>query len=106
MLVLLPNVYAYHTTRVHVLCTGLPVANRSIVDLEATVQKNKDTTKTILVMLALTGADSVTATYNVGKQVACKAMEQPTLKICASMVTLKPILIKYSAQQCGYEKQR
>ena len=58
------------TTRVHVLCTWAPSGKFSIVDLEATVQKNKDTTKVILVMLALTGADSVTATYNVGKQLA------------------------------------
>ena len=74
--------------------------------MEATVQKNKDTTKAILVMLALTGADtdSVTATYNVGKQVARKAMEQPTQTMCPSLVTLTPILIKYAAQQCGHEK--
>ena len=42
-----------------------PLANRSIVDLVATVQKNKDTPKAIRVMPALSGADTVTATYNV-----------------------------------------
>ena len=78
---------------------GVPVANRSIVSLEATVQKNKDTTKAILVMHALTLADTVTATYNVGKQLARNAMEQPTQTICPSLVTLNPILIKYAAQQ-------
>ena len=92
------------TTRVHVLCTWAPSGKSSIVYLEATVQKNKDTTKAILVMLALTGADSVTATCNVGKQVARKAMVQPTQTICPSLVTLKPILIKYAAQQYGHEK--
>ena len=51
------------------------MANRSIVDLVATVQKNKDTLKAILVMHALSGADTVTATYNVGKQLARKALE-------------------------------
>ena len=92
------------TTRVHVLCTWAASGKSSIGDLDATVQKNKDTTKAILVMLALTGADSVTATCNVGKQVARKAMVQPTQTICPSMVTLKPIFIKYAAQQCGHEK--
>ena len=74
-------------TRVHVLCTWAPSGKSSIVDLEATVQKNKDTTKAILVMLALTGADSVSATCNVGKQVARKAMEQPIQTMCPSLVT-------------------
>ena len=69
MLVLLPNLYVYHTCRsLHVLCTWAPHGKSSIVDLEATVQKNKDTTTAILVMLALAGADSVTATYNVGSR--------------------------------------
>ena len=63
------------TIRVHVHCTWTPSGKSSIVDQEATVQKNKDTTKTIQVMFALTGADSVTASYNVGKQVARKAMK-------------------------------
>ena len=75
------------TTRVHVLCTWAPSGKSSIVDLEVTVQKNKDKTKAILVMLALTGAESVTATYNVGKQVARKAMEQPIQTMCPSLVT-------------------
>ena len=92
------------TTRVHVLCTWAPIGKSSIVDPEATVQKNKDTTKAILVMLALIGTDSVTATCNVGKQVARKAMEQPTQTICLLLVTLKPILIKHAAQQYGHEK--
>ena len=104
VLVLLPNVYAYHTTRVHVLCTWAPSGKSSIVDLEATAQKNKDTTKATLVMLALTWADSVTATCNVGQQVARMSMEQRTQTICPSLVTLKPILIKYAAPQCGHEK--
>ena len=56
------------------------MANSSIVDLGATVQKNKDTPKAILVKHALSGADTVTATYNVGKQLA---MIQPTQKSCA-----------------------
>ena len=90
------------TTRA--LCMSFPVTNRSTVDLGATVQKNKDTTKTILVMHALSGADTVTATYNVGKQLARKAMEQPTQTMCPSLVTLKPILINYAAQQFEYEK--
>ena len=51
------------------------MANRSIVDLGATVQENKDTPKAILVMYTLSGADTVTATYNVGKQLARKAIE-------------------------------
>ena len=59
--------------------------------LTTTVQKNEDSPKAILVMLALTGPDSVTATYNVGKQVARKAMEQPAQTICPSLVALKPI---------------
>ncbi len=52
-----------------------PVADRSIVDLRATAQKHKDTTKAILVMHALTGADTVAATYNVGKKSALKALQ-------------------------------
>ena len=44
-----------------------PVANRSIVDLGATVQKHKDTPKAILVMHALSGADT--------KQLALNALE-------------------------------
>ena len=63
----------------HGLLMNSPVANRSIVDLGATVQKNKDTPKAILVMHALSGADTVTATYNVGKHLA---MKQPTQTIC------------------------
>ena len=55
------------------------VANRSIVDLGATVQKNKDTPKAIVVMHALSGRDTITASYNVGKQ---RAMKQPTQTIC------------------------
>ena len=51
------------------------MANRSIVDLGATVQKNKDTTKANLVMHALPAADTATATYDVGKQLALKALE-------------------------------
>ena len=74
-----------------------------IVDLGATVQKNRDTTKTILVMLALSGTDTVTATYNVNKQLARKAIEQPTQKSYPSLVTFKPILMKYAAQQYGCE---
>ena len=38
-------------------------------------QKNKYTTKSILVMLALTGADTVAATYNVGKKQGLKTLE-------------------------------
>ena len=71
------------TTRA--LHMSFPVTNRSTVDLGATVQKNKDTTKTILVMHALTLADTVTATYNGGKQLARKAMEQPTQTHCPSL---------------------
>ena len=52
-----------------------PVANRPIVDLRATAQKNKYTTKSILVMHALTGADTVAATYNVGKKQGLKTLE-------------------------------
>ena len=52
-----------------------PVANRPIVDLRATAQKNKDATKSILVMHAPTGADTVAATYNVGKKQALKTLE-------------------------------
>ena len=51
------------------------MANRSIVDLGATVQKNNDTPKAIMVMHALSGVDTVTATYNVGKQLVLKALE-------------------------------
>ncbi len=51
--------------------------------------------------IALSGADTVTATYNVGKQLA---MKQPTQTIVHLQVTLKPILVKHAAQQCGCEK--
>ena len=64
---------------------SFPVKNRSTVDLGATVQKNKDTTKTILVMHAPTLADTVKATYNVDKQLARKAMEQPTQTMYPSL---------------------
>ena len=60
-------------TRALHMCS--PVANRSIVDLGSTVQKNKDTLNAILLMYALSGADTVTATDNVGKQLARKAFE-------------------------------
>ena len=53
----------------------LPMANRAIVDLAAIVQKNKDTPKDIMVMHARSGADTGTATYNMGKQLARKALE-------------------------------
>ena len=52
-----------------------PVATRSIVDLGAIFQKNKDTPKAIVVMHTLSGAGTVTATYNVGKQLAREALE-------------------------------
>lgn len=61
-----------------------PVANRSVVDLRATAQKNKDITKAIVVMHALTGTDTVAATYNVGKKMALKslrAFDQKSLSI-------------------------
>ena len=103
MLVRLPHLNVYHTCT-RALHISVPVANRSTVDLGVTVQKDKDTTKTILVMHALKLADTVTATHNVGKQLARTVMEQPTQTICPSLVTLKPILIKCVAQQCGYEK--
>ena len=51
------------------------MTNRSIVDLGSTVQKKKDTPNAILVVHALSGADTVTATYNVGKQLERKAFE-------------------------------
>ena len=79
MLIHLPHLDAYHTCARHVLHISSPVANRSIVDLGATAQKNNDMPKAILVMHALSGADTVTATYNVGKQLARK---QPTKTIC------------------------
>ena len=60
-----------HTCFAHELRSG----NRSIVVLGTTVQKNKDTPKAILVMHALSGADSVTANYNVVKQLARKGLE-------------------------------
>ena len=44
------------------------------MDLGATVQKNKDTTNANLVIQALPGADTVTATCDVGKQLALKAL--------------------------------
>ena len=87
VLVHLPNLYVYHT------CTrALQMGSQwEILDcgsgVEVTVQKNKDKAKAILVMLALTGAESVTATCNVGKQVARKAMEQPIQTMCPSLVT-------------------
>ena len=58
-----------------VLHMSAPLAYRSIVDLVATIQKNKDTPKVIPVMHALSGADTVTAIYNVGKQLERKALE-------------------------------
>ena len=67
------------------------MANRSIVGLEATAQKNMDTTQAILVMHAITLADTATATYNVGKQLARKAVEQLTQTIGPSLVTFKPV---------------
>ena len=73
VLILFPHLYVYNTfTRA--LHLNSPVANRSIVDPGATFQKNKDTTKTVLVIHVLPGADTVTATYNVDKQLALKAM--------------------------------
>ena len=45
------------------------------------------------VMHALTLADTVTSTYNVGKQLARKTREQPIHTRCPALVTLKPILI-------------
>ena len=74
VLILLPHLYVYHmcTRALHM---SSPVANRSIVDMGATVQENKDTPKAILAMPTLSGADTVTATYNVGKQLARKALE-------------------------------
>ena len=79
VLILLPHLYVYHmcTRALHMSST---VANRSIVDLGATVQKVKDTTNAIQVMHALSGADTVIATYNVGKQLARKALETTNLE--------------------------
>ena len=51
------------------------MANLSIVDLGATVPTNKDTPKAIMVMYPISGADAVTSTYNVGKQLTLKALE-------------------------------
>ena len=97
MLVLRPHVYVYHTcTRaLHRAPSGKSLDCGSGSNCSEEQEYDKDHPG--LVMLALAGADSVTATYKVGKQVACKAMEQPTLTICASMVSVKPILIKYAA---------
>ena len=103
MFILLPHLYVYHTCT-RALHMSSPVANRSIVHLEATVQKNKDTTRAILVMLALSGSDTVTATYNVDKQLARKAIEQPTETSCPSLVSFKSILMKYAVQKYGCEK--
>ena len=74
VLIRLPHLYVYD------MCTGAlhissPVANRSIMDLAATVQKNKDTPKAIMVKHALSGADTVTSTFNVGKHLARKTLE-------------------------------
>ena len=74
VLIFLPHSYVYHTCT-RALHMSSPVANRSIVDLGAIVQKNKDTPKAILVMHAPSGTDDVTATYNVGKQLARKVLE-------------------------------
>ena len=90
--------------RIYTLHMSSPVANRSIVDLGATVQKNKDTPNAILVMHALSWADTVTASYNVDKQLARKPIEKPTQKSCPSLVTFKPILMKYATQKYGDAK--
>ena len=55
-------------------------------------------------MHALSGADNAIATYSVDKQLARKAIEQPTQKSCPSLVTFKPILMKYAVQKYGCEK--
>ena len=73
VLTILPHMYVYHTCT-HALHMTSPVANRSIVVLGATFQKNKHTPKAILVMHALSGADTVIATYNMGKQLVLKAL--------------------------------
>ncbi len=70
------------------------MANRSIVDLGSTVQKNKDTPNAILVMHALSGDDTVTTTYNVGKELAPKPLKQPPQKSCPSLGMFKPILMQ------------
>ena len=103
VLILLPHFYVYHTCT-RALHMSSPVANRSIVDLGSTVQKNKDTPNAILVMHALSGDDTVTTTYNVGKELAPKPLKQPPQKSCPSLGTFKPILMKYAAQKYGCEK--
>lgn len=72
--ILLLNFYVSHKCT-SALYMSSPVADRSIVDLRATAQKNKDMAKAILVMHALTGTDTVAATYNMGKKVALKALQ-------------------------------
>ena len=51
-----------------------PIADRSIIDVRASVEKNRNITGVLLAMQALTGTDTVAATYNIGKKSALKAL--------------------------------
>ena len=50
-----------------------PIADRSIIDVRASVEKNRNITG-VLAMHALTGTDTVAATYDIGKKSALKAL--------------------------------
>ena len=80
-----------------------PLANRAIVGLAAIVQKNKDTPKDIMVMHARSGADTGTALTIWVNSWHARPLKQPTQKSCPSLVTFKPILLKYAGQKYGCE---
>ena len=95
---LLLHFYVSHKCTIDLyLCS--PVTDRSIVDLRATAHKIKDMIKAILVMHTLTGTETVAATYNVGNSWHSSPYNQSTQRVCPSLVSLKPILMKYATQQ-------
>ena len=102
VLIPLPHLYVYHTCT-RALHMGSSVANRSIVELGATVQKNNDTTKAIRVMHALSGADTAQQLTIWVNSWYSRPLKQPTQKTCPSLVTFKLILMKYAAQKYGGE---
>ena len=93
------DLYVYHTCT-RALHMSSPVANRSIVDLGATVQKNKGKPNAILVM----HGDCTHYQELILNSWHSRPLKQPIQNSCPSLVTFKPILTKYAAHKYGGEK--
>ena len=79
-----------------------PIEGRDCYDIKATVIKHPETVSKILPIHALSGCDTVAATYSIGKKTAVIAAQGHTLtKIGKVESSIDEILIEATLYQCS-----